>query len=71
MASIITFLKALPELVGLMKDLVDGIKNLQDAMTEKKFRELDAKIEETIKDVKKETDRNKLLDLAKQLNSLE
>ena len=70
MASFVAFLKALPTMVGLMRDLVDGIKGLQDAMTEKKFRELDAKIEETIKDVKKETDRNKLLALASELNKL-
>lgn len=70
MASFVAFLKALPVMVGLMKDLVDGIKDMQDALTEKKFRELDAKIEETIKDVKKETDRNKLLLLAAELNKL-
>lgn len=70
MASFVAFLKALPVMVGLMKDLVDGIKDMQDALTEKKFRELDAKIEETIKDVKKETDRNKLLALARELNGL-
>jgi hypothetical protein len=69
-ASFVAFLKALPVMVGLMKDLVDGIKDMQDALTEKKFRELDAKIEETIKDVKKETDRNKLLALARELNGL-
>ncbi len=70
MPSFIAFLKALPEMAGLLRDLVDGIKNLQDAMTEKKFKELDAKIEELIKDVKNETDRNRLLDLARQLNEL-
>ncbi len=53
-----------------MRDLVGGIKNLQDAMTEKKFKELNDKIEETIKEVKNETDRNRLLDLARQLNKL-
>ena len=70
MPNFIAFLKALPELVALMRDLVGGIKNLQDAMTEKKFKELNDKIEETIKEVKNETDRNRLLDLARQLNKL-
>lgn len=70
MASFVAFLKALPVMVGLMKDLVDSINNLQDAMTEKKFAELDAKLEETIKEVKNETDRNKLLALAAELNKL-
>lgn len=71
MPSFIAFLKALPELVGLARELVDGIKSLQNAITDKRFHDLNEKLEKTIKEVKNEKDRTRLLALARELNKLQ
>lgn len=70
-SAVFAFFKALPEMVGLMREGIDAINNLRDSITTRKFDKLDAKIEEVIKEVKNETDRNRLLELAAELNKLQ
>lgn len=65
MALVISFFKALPELVTAMKELKGAVHALQDARLDK----IEQEINTTLEKIKNETDRQKLLDLVATLNN--
>jgi len=67
-AALLGFLKALPELVSVIKSLGNEITKMRNASIERKVDKIEADINTIIARVKNENDREKLLILAGDLN---
>lgn len=68
-AALLGFLKALPDLVSVIRELGKEIGRMRDANIERKIDKIESDVNTIIARVKNETDREKLLDLARQLNA--
>lgn len=68
-SALLAFLKALPDLVSVIRSLGNEISKLRDRSTERKIAEWNKEVNETIALIKNEDDRNELLKLVKRLNN--
>ena len=68
-AALLSFLKALPELVSVIRSLGNEISKMRDRSTERKIAQWNKEVNETIALIKNEDDRNELLKLVKRLNN--
>ena len=67
-ATLMAALKAIPELVGLMGQLVDQFKNLQDLQTTKEINKIKEEVAAYTKQIEEAKDDEELKDLIAKLN---
>lgn len=69
MASFLAALKAIPEVVMMLREISSELKKYRLLRTDRVFNEIKEEINVLTRQVKDETDRNKLLDIVKRINN--
>lgn len=66
--AVLGFLKALPGLVGSLRDLIDTLKQMQNNQTDARINKIQEEVSTILAKVRHEEDRQKLLELVRALN---
>ena len=69
MASFLAALKAIPEVVMMLREISSELKKYRLLRTDRVFNEIKEDINVLTRQVKDEKDRNKLLDIVKRINN--